>query len=342
MPQNSQMRCEILEIPDAVERLLTEGSAAIRAAAAALEKKNPVFLASIARGSSDHAATYFKYCSELVTGLPVASLGPSVASVYGSGLRLAGCACLAISQSGASPDIVRMTGMSVGAGALALALTNHPDSDLARVSDHALALHAGTEESVAATKTFVSSAVAALWLLAEWQRDADLLAAIRTLPTVFEKAIREDWGAAGAALGERDTAYCLGRGPGLAMSGEAALKLKETCLIHAESYSSAEVLHGPVSIVGTDFPVIVLAAGDAAEQGLIEVAETLQDKDARVFVTSPRAAAGNALPVVRTAHPLTDPLSLIVSFYAMVETVAGARGIDPDRPRHLKKVTRTV
>ena len=126
------------------------------------------------------------------------------------------------------------------------------------------------------------------------------------------------------------------------MSGEAALKFKETCRIHAENFSSAEVLHGPVSIVGQGFPVLAFAAGDAAEGAVVEIADEMASKGAEVFVTSVRARHASALPAVRTGHPLTDPVALIVSFYAMVERVAVARGIDPDRPRHLRKVTETL
>ena len=126
------------------------------------------------------------------------------------------------------------------------------------------------------------------------------------------------------------------------MSNEAALKFKETCQIHAESYSSAEVLHGPVSIVDGGFPVIGLASADDAEGALAEVADNLAEKGARVFVTSDKVNRATSLDVVRTDHPLTDPISLIASFYAMVERVATTRGINPDTPRHLKKVTETV
>lgn len=338
----TKMRREVQEIPAAVERLLTEGAGAVRAAAAEVAALAPGFMVTVARGSSDHAATYFKYASELMAGIPVASAGPSVASVYGRRLKLRGAVCLAISQSGRSPDIVAMARMAAAEGALALALTNDPQSDLARASRHTLALHAGPELSVAATKTFVTSAVAALWLVAEVTGDADLLAAIRALPEALGRAVGTRWDALAAALGSARSLYCLGRGPAYAISNEAALKFKETCLLHAESYSSAEVLHGPVSIVGQGFPVLALAAADAAEAGLAGVADDLAGKGATVFATSGLARRATRLPAVRTAHPLTDPLALIATFYAMVEEVARARGIDPDAPRHLNKVTETT
>ncbi len=338
----SLMRKEVREIPEAVARLLDAGGEAIRAAAADARRRDPAYIATVARGSSDHACTYLKYVSELTLGLPVASIGPSVASIYKAPLRLQGSLCLTVSQSGRSPDIVEMARAARAGGALTVAVTNDAASPLAAASERVLALHAGPELSVAATKTFVTSAVAGLALLAEWKGDAALLSAVAALPGHLEAAARSDWGALGDRLVSAGSLYTLGRGPGFAMSGEAALKFKETCLIHAENYSSAEVLHGPVSIVGQGFPVLAFAAADAAEDTVVAVADALAAKGAEVFVTSDRAGQAARLPAVRTDHPLTDPLALIVAFYAMVERVALARGIDPDRPRHLAKVTETV
>lgn len=342
MSNQTNMRREINEIPAAIDRLLTQGDAANTAAAEALAARDPAFFISAARGSSDHAATYFKYCSELLAGVPVASVGPSVASIYGRPLKLQNSACLAVSQSGKSPDIVSLARMAQQQGSLAMALTNHADSDLAAVCDHTLNLHAGVEKSVAATKTFATSLVSGIWLIAKWQGDTDLLAALHDLPKVLDRAVSMDWGALRDSLSGRNSLYCLGRGPAYAIAGEAALKFKETCLLHAESYSSAEVLHGPVSIVEPGFPVIALTAADPAEQSLVGVADQMADKGASVFVTSDMPGRATPLPVARSAHSLLDPISLIVSFYGMVEQVALARGINPDEPRHLKKVTETV
>lgn len=338
----TQMRRETLEIPEATERLLSMGDAAICSAAQALRDQDPAFLISVARGSSDHVATYFKYASELLLGVPVASVGPSVASVYKRPLRLAGSASIAISQSGQSPDIVEMAAMAQAGGALSLAITNDPMSPLGQVSDHILNLHAGPEISVAATKTFVTSAIAAIWLLAEVAQDQELLRAIRNLPETLALAVQQDWSAVAAALEGHNSLYCLGRGPSWAMSNEAALKFKEVCQIHAESYSSAEVLHGPVSLVGPGFPVLAMTGQDPAEPLLVQVADQISDMGGQVFVTSPLAQKATSLPVVRSGHFLTDPIVVIAGFYVMVEQVARARGIDPDVPRNLKKVTETV
>ena len=340
----TRMRREIDEIPQAVERLLTEGAGAVAAIAAEVRARDVAFLVSVARGSSDHACTFLKYASELMLGLPMASVGPSVASIYGAELRLAPALCLAVSQSGQSPDIVRMTGMAARAGALTVAITNDAESPLAEAARATLPIHAGPELSVAATKTFACSLVAGLWLLAEIKRDRDLLAALRALPAHLEAATRCDWSEAAEDILARPegSLYTVGRGPSWAISNEAALKFKETCLIHAESYSSAEVLHGPVSIVGAGFPVIALAAADAAEATVTALADDLAAKGAAAFVTGAGAERARVLPHRRTDHWLLDPVSVVVSFYGMVESIARARGIDPDHPRHLRKVTSTI
>lgn len=338
----SQMRLEIDEIPTAVERLLSHGADSIRKTASVVRNVDPAFAITVARGSSDHVCTYLKYVSELLLGVPFASVGPSVASLYQAPLRLTGSLCLSISQSGRSPDIVDLARSARRDGALTVAITNDADAPLAEVSSHVLNLHAGAERSVAATKTFLTSAVAGLLMLAEWRRDEELIDAVHRLPAALDKATKIDWPEILGAIGSERSLFTLGRGPAWAMANEAALKLKEVCQIHAESYSSAEVLHGPVSIVDHGFPILVFAAADAAEEALIDVADGLVKKEACVFITSDRPTAATSVDHVRTKHPLTDPLTLIVSFYAMVERLAAYKGIDPDAPRHLKKVTETV
>lgn len=338
----TKMRAEVLEIPAAVDRLLTNGVDAIKAAAAAAREADPCFAVTVARGSSDHVCSFLKYALELELGLPVASIGPSVASIYNAQLKLAKSVTLSVSQSGQSPDIVAMTRSATQSGALSIAFTNDPSSPLADVASQTINIHAGPELSVAATKTFVTSAVAGLMLLAEWKGDDSLRGALRALPGDLERAVQFDWPELSEAIGPAKSLFTLGRGPSWAVSNETALKFKETSQIHAESYSSAEVLHGPVSIVDTGFPILCFATGDAAENSLVEVADQLADKGARVFITSKVAKKAQQLPHVRTAHPMTDPIALIASSYAMIERVAADRGINPDTPRHLRKVTETV
>lgn len=340
--QTTYMRKEIHDIPGATRKLLGEGRGAIEAAADALRASDPRFVTTVARGSSDNAATFLKYACELTLGLPVASIGPSIASIFEAELQLKNSACISISQSGQSPDIVSMAASATRQGALSIALTNEPASPLARACAHTIDINAGVETSVAATKTFVLSAVAGLALLAHWKRDADLIAALDALPDQFEKAVTCDWPELRHTLKDSNSLFVLGRGPSIAMSDEAALKFKETSQIHAESYSSAEVLHGPVSIIDPGFVIIALAARDAAEGAIVSVSEDLAEKGASVFITSNKAIRAKQLGFSSTNHPLTDPLTLIVSFYAFIEKLSLERGISPDTPRNLRKVTETV
>ena len=340
-PAKTFMRAEIEEIPAAVARLLAQRDA-IGAAGEALRARDPGLVATIARGSSDHASAFFKYAVELSAGVPVASIGPSIMSIYGRALKLSNAAAVSVSQSGKSPDIVAMAEAARSSGALSIAVTNTLDSPLAAASDHAIGLAAGEEKSVAATKTFVNSVVAGLALLAAWQRDSALEAALSSLPENLTRAIACDWSALGEGLGEHRSLYVLGRGPTLAIAGEAALKFKETCGLHAEAYSSAEVLHGPARIVENGFPILGLAVPDAAEISLAESVDRLAAQGAIAFATTDRAKSATRLPSVVTGHPLCDALGLIVSFYAFVEGHSRHLGYNPDTPPHLMKVTRTV
>ncbi|MFN4129957.1 MAG: SIS domain-containing protein [Paracoccaceae bacterium] len=338
----THMAREVAEIPAAAARFLAQTGPAVQAAAQAMQKLDPGLIVTVARGSSDHAATYLKYAVELLAGVPVASVGPSVASIYGRPLRLTGAVCVGISQSGQSPDIVEMMRAGRSGGALSVAITNFADSPMGAASNHCLELQAGVEHSVAATKTFVVSVLAGLSLLAEWRQDDDLRRAIADLPEALEKALHLDWSPLGARLSRANSAYVLGRGPAFAIANECALKLKETCGLHAESYSSAEVLHGPAAIVQAQFPVLALGVADAALPHVVTTAERLAAQGADVFLTGAAAKGATLLPSVPDLHPLVAPLVLATAFYRFVEELARRRGFDPDTPPHLRKVTETV
>lgn len=338
----THMAREVAEIPAVAERFLQETAPAVQAAAKAMQQLDPALLVTVARGSSDHAATYLKYAVELLAGVPVASVGPSVASIYGRPLRLKGAVCVGISQSGQSPDIVEMMRAGRSGGALSIAITNFSGSPMGAASDHCLALQAGVEHSVAATKTFVVSVLAGLTLLAEWQQDDALRRAIADLPAAFEKAQELDWSPLAARLSRANSAYVLGRGPAFAIANECALKFKETCGLHAESYSAAEVLHGPAAIVQAQFPVLALGVADAALPHVVSTAERLAAQGADVFLTGAAAQGATELPSVPDLHPLVAPLVLATAFYRFVEGLARRRGFDPDTPPHLRKVTETV
>jgi glucosamine--fructose-6-phosphate aminotransferase (isomerizing) len=337
---------EVRAIPEVIRHLLSEGAENAERVAGKLRDLNPKLITTIARGSSDHAAAYLKYAIELTCGIPVSSAAPSISSIYGASVRLNDSATIAISQSGKSSDIVGMARSAKASGSLVIALTNTSDSALAAVSDHTINVAAGPELSVAATKTFVASVVAGLLLLAHWQRDQVLLSALEKLPREFEEALTYDWTPLAGAIcnrsGERGSLYVLGRGPSFAIAQECALKFKETCQLHAEAYSAAEIMHGPVSITREGFPVLALASRDASERSVIDVVDYLAQLGVDVFVTSDVNSAAHKLSFVRGSHPLTDPLILVMTFYVFIEQLARRLGLNPDKPPHLRKVTETI
>ena len=196
MQTETHMRREIAEIPEAVARLLDQSGTALAEAGANLRRSQPRFLTTVARGSSDHAAAFIKYAVELTAGVPVASVGPSIASIYGAKLKLAESACLAISQSGKSPDIVSMAEGAREGGALTIAITNTAESPLAAASDHCIDIAAGIEKSVAATKTFVNSAVAGLALIGHWTEDESAATGWRSRMRSRSVIRCSSWGAA--------------------------------------------------------------------------------------------------------------------------------------------------
>ena len=332
------MQQEVREIPSVLRHMIQNSQDAIQQAALEAKELDPAFLVTVARGSSDHCAHYLKYAFEILAGLPVASIGPSIASVYGKKLKLHRSIALSVSQSGQSPDIVAAADMCRTNGSLAIAITNEVQSPLAEVCDHAFDIAAGTEKSVAATKTFVSSLTAGLLFLAHFKGDNALLEAISNLPDQCEVAVKTRWDSFLDYMTDRNSLYVLGRGPSFAIAHEIALKFKETCQIHAEAYSTAEVMHGPVSIIDEGFPVFALLNNDAAKDSVKQSIASVQAKGAEVFVGTNDLITAEAGPL----HPLTEPVLSIVSFYAFVEELARVRGSNPDLPPNLRKVTETV
>jgi len=310
----------------------------VRALAADLRGNPPPFVVTCARGSSDHAATYAKYLFETRLGLVTASASPSVGSVYEARQKLQGALYLVISQSGKSPDLLRNAEAAKAAGARVVALVNVEDSPLAQLADTVTELGAGAERSVAATKSYLASLAAILQLCAYWRDDPTLIAALDALPAALAEAWQCDWTALTEGLVDAHNLFVVGRGPGLAAAQEAALKFKETCGLHAEGYSSAEVKHGPMALVGRDFPVLAFAQPDETGAGTRALADEFAARGARVWL----AGEGGDLPVAVAPHPLCAPLLTVQSFYRAINALALRRGHNPDLPPHLNKVTETV
>ena len=337
----SKMLSEALQAPAAVARLLASDSHPLLALAADLRQHPPAAVLTVARGSSDHAAHYLAYLAMVRLGRLVTSLPMSLVTLYPSKLDCAGLLSIAFSQSGQSPDLVLPTQTFRQRGARTVAIVNEADSPLAQASEWLLPLHAGPERSVAATKSYIAQLVAGAQLVAHWQQDAQLLAALQRLPDTLAQATRCDWRAALPLLHSTERLYVISRGLCMAVAMEAALKFKETCGIQAEAFSGAELRHGPMALVQPDFPLLILAPRGPAQTGLLTLAQDMRQQGARVLLAAPVGTAGAELPLAATGHEDLDPIAVVQSFYPMVEALARARGLDPDAPRHLSKVTRT-
>ena len=338
------MAAEIKEAGGVVRRQLAANTALTAKAAADLRALKPPFVATVARGSSDHAALYLKHLVELKLGLACASLGPSIASLYQAPLKLEGAAAIAISQSGRSPDILAMQRMAKAQRALSVALVNVEESPLTREANAVLPLCAGLERSVAATKSMIAALVAGASLVAHWSEDDELRAALTKLPSILDSSSAAPHATeAIERLARASSLFVVGRGATHAIAAEAALKLKETSAIHAEAFSSAEVLHGPAGIIGPGFPVLAFAPADAARPGFFDALDRLAAFGAApLVVDTERRERWPTLLALDGGHPLLTPIVALHAFYRVAEEAARQRGRDPDQPPHLKKVTETL
>jgi len=332
---------EAVQAPLAVNAQLAQNASQLRELGARLRAEPPRAVVTCARGSSDHAATYARYLIEAHTHVLTSSAAPSVSSVYEAQSDLQGTLFIAISQSGKSPDLLAATRNAKDSGALTVALCNTIDSPLMHLVDVAVPLHAGPERSVAATKSYITSLSCIAQLLANWVEDRRLLATLPQVPEMLARAWECDWTRAVETLRGAVNLFVVARGFGLGIAQEAALKLKETCGLHAEAFSSAEVKHGPMALVRAGFPVLMFTQRDETRVGIQELSAEFAARGARVLIAGAEAAGAISLPAI-ASHPVVEPLLTIQSFYRMANELALARGLDPDRPPHLNKVTETV
>jgi glucosamine--fructose-6-phosphate aminotransferase (isomerizing) len=335
------MAAEIREAPDVLRLQSQHLTQPTEALVRELRRKRPEVIVTCARGSSAHAATFGKHLIERHLGIPVSAFAPNITTVYGRRLDLKGQLFLAISQAGRSEDIIESLVMARRSGALAVALVNDIESPLAKACDILLPMMAGPELSVAATKTFVASLAALLRVSAAWTDDTTLRQGLDRLPERLSLATELDWSEALPVLSGATSLITVGRGPTLAVAREAALKLKETCGIHAEAFSGAEFQHGPIALVAKSYPTLLFMPADAAAEGLRPLATDLIRKGATVFTTGSVTAGANALRTLAPDHPDADAICLIQTFYQLAIHAAQQRGTNVDRPPHLQKVTRT-
>ena len=334
----TQMCAESAEASAAIARQFSANAPLITDLSKRLRSLDPQIIFTCARGSSDHAATFAKYLFETRLRIPVISQAPSISSIYGGALlHMKGQPFILVSQSGKSPDLLISAQAARDAGALVIAFVNDTTSPLAAIAEIVVPLHAGPETSVAATKSYIASLAAFAHLAGEWSGDAALQAAVASLPETLAQAWRSDWSAGVDLFVNATSLFVLGRGLTLGPAQEAALKFKETSGIHAEAFSIAEVAHGPMALVKADFPVLVFPPLDKAAAGLDAILTQFSARGAKIAV-----AGDGLLPMQSGLHPVTGPIAMVQSFYGLVNALSVARGLDPDHPPMLNKVTQTT
>jgi glucosamine--fructose-6-phosphate aminotransferase (isomerizing) len=344
--EDSYLYREIHEQPDVLARLLADDMA-VRILAAEIKEREVDHVIVAARGTSDNAARYAQYLLGSANGLPVGLATPSLFTIYRKPPRFGNALALGISQSGKSPDVVAVIAEARRQGALTAAISNEPTSDLACTADHMLALQAGEEQSVAATKTYTAELAAIALLSVCLNDDEERLGMLARTPGWVAEALDVEAHVAKVAERYRYMQSCvvIGRGYNYATAFELALKLKELTYAVAEPYSSADFLHGPLALVEHGFPVLVIAPSGAMLGEMNTFLHTLNDRQAEALVISDQAAA---LALARVGLELPagvpewlSPLTSVVPGQLLAMYLAAAKDYDVDRPRGLRKVTET-
>ena len=337
----SLMRTETRAASSVVRDLSAISGAAIDSLADTLRNASVRAVVTVARGSSDHAASHFAYLLLTRLGTLVMSMPPSAITLHYAPIDATGMAAISFSQSGQSPDLVAAMAGLRDRGALTAAFVNDVKSPLAIGAQHCIDLAAGAEKSIAATKSFVAQLVAGTRLVASWSRDYALLDALEHAPETLDRALDSDWSAAIEPLLDADRLLVIARGASLAIAAEMALKFKEVCGIQAEAFSAAEVKHGPMALIGAGYRLLVLAPRGPEQADVLAFATDMRRQGASVLLAAPDGHPDAQLPIAVGQHEVLDGVSAVQSFYVMVEALARARGLDPDQPPRLKKVTLT-
>lgn len=338
-------RSELGESPDVVERLLVGAVDQVEAVASLVRQRGIEQIVIAARGTSDHAAIYAQYILGARNRLLVTPAAPSLSSLYDSTPRVGDALVLGISQSGRSPDVVAVLERSREQGAVTVALTNDRGSELAAAADHVIELEAGPERAVAATKTYLAEIALIAMLSSALSGDEESAAELRSVPAALREALEQE------ALVERlarewageSRCAVLARGFHQATALEWALKLKELAYILADPYSAADFQHGPIALVGPGYPVLAIATAGPALPSMAELLGRLRDAGARLLLLSDTAAVralGDGVPVPSVPEWLS-PLVAIIPAQLFAYHLARARGLDPEAPRNLTKVTLT-
>src|SRR5688572_27958560 len=343
----SMMLAEIAEQPGALERTTAAERGKITKLANSLTSRDIDLIVLVARGSSDNAALFGRYFLEITTGIPVSLSAPSVHTIYGARLKLDHALVVGVSQSGEGEDINRVLEIARQCGAYTVGITNEPDSTMTQSVDDALLTHGGRERSVAATKTFTGQMLLFYMLAAELSSSASAFA-FESIPEFVARALEQK--PAILELVQRyvfmENCVVVGRGLAYANAYELALKLMETCYVVAERFSSADFLHGPLAMVERHFPVILFAPPGVMLPGVKNLIQRLRELKADTLaITSDLDAAAictRSIIMPREIDEFLAPIPYIVPGQLFAALLAEAKGLDPDAPRSLSKVTRTL
>jgi glucosamine--fructose-6-phosphate aminotransferase (isomerizing) len=341
------LRDEILQQPSVLGDFLNKELDHIRNITAEFRQRDIQYMVIAARGTSDNAARYGKYLLGSRIGLQVALATPSLYTLYDHPPRLKGAIVVGISQSGESEDVVSVLAEARRQTVPTLAITNSPNSPLAAKADYIIETHAGEECSVAATKTYTSQLTALAALATCWTDSEEMFSELETIPEVMQHTLGLEPIIKGAAPSFRQAEHIvvIGRGYNYATAFEIALKLKETCYIAAEPYSPADFLHGPVALIEAGYPAIILAPSGAAYSNLIDFTKKLSNLKASILMVSDSSEALDLAEVqlkIQSSLPeWITPMAMVVPGQLLAFHLAHARGLDPDKPRGLEKVTIT-
>lgn len=345
MSQGESYAREIREQPDALRRLLDEGRNSVEALARAFDQARPSYGLFAARGSSDNAARYGQYVLGIENELIVALAAPSLFTLYGANPHMKDSLTIGVSQSGQSPDIVGVVERAKRAGALTAAITNDPASPLATCAHHTVELRAGEEAAVAATKTYTTELMALAMISAALSDEQSRFDELARVPGYVEDTIASNAKLQGTEK-FRDMKHLvvIGRGYNYSTAFETALKIKETNYLVAEPYSVADLLHGPVAMIDQGFPVLLISPEGKAHVDAPKVVEMVKDRGARLIAISndadllAQAELGLRLPAM---PEWLSPLVAVVAGQLFAGALAQEKGLDPDKPRGLSKVTLT-
>ncbi|MCI0489264.1 MAG: SIS domain-containing protein [Blastocatellia bacterium] len=343
----SLMLAEIHEQPAVLERMIRSEGRRIARFAESIKQRRTRLIVLVARGSSDNAALFGRYLLEISTGIPVSLAAPAVHTLYRTKLDLRDALVIGVSQSGEGPDINTVLENSRRSGATTLAITNEARSTMARIADETFLIRAGRERSVAATKTYTGQLMA-FHLLAAALNGSRRFAEVERLPELASLSLgmRPQIETIVERYAFMDHCVVVGRGLNYANVYEFAIKLMETCYIVAERFSSADFLHGPIAMIERDFPVFLFAPPGKTFAGMKDLLGRLTKLGAETVVISSEnavlKAATRALKIPASISEMISPIPYIIPAQMFAALLAEARGLSPDQPRSLAKVTRTV